>query len=193
MTEVNEKTEEGVFPFIEGNTIDLVASNSKWANLLCKWSNDPRVRHYARNVWPNTLENVKKWFEPASERGAIDFIIFIIYHKKDKKPIGNVGLSRINWLNRNANIFALIGFPEYWGRGIAGEAAELVIKYGFTELNLHKIYCGVYDPNKRSLRAAEKLGFKEEAVLKEEIYVDGKYADEHKFALFKEEWLERNT
>lgn len=188
MTEI---IEDDVFPFIEGKTIDLVASNSKWANLICKWSNDPRVRHYARNVWPNTLENVKKWFEPAPERGAVDFIIFIIYHKKDKKPIGNVGLNHINWLNRNANIFTLIGFPEYWGKGIAGEAADLVINYGFTELNLHKIYSGVYDPNKRSLRAAEKLGFKEEAVLKEEIYIDGKYEDVHKFALFKEDWLKK--
>ena len=35
----------------------------------------------------------------------------------------------------------------------------------------------------------DKLGFKKEAVLKEEIYVDGEYVDVHKFALFKREWL----
>lgn len=195
MTEVNEKTEdnkEEVFPFIEGDNIDLVISNSKWARLHCKWSNDPRVRRYSRNEWPLTMEVVKKWFEPAPERSITDIIVFTIYHKKDKKPIGSIGLGRINWINRNASLFAQIGLPEYWGKGIVGEAARLVIKYGFTELNLHKIYSGVYDPNSRSLRAAEKLGFKEEAVLKEEIYVDGKYFDIHKFALYQKDWMENN-
>ena len=54
---------------------------------------------------------------------------------------------------------------------------------------LNKIYSGVFTPNKRSLRAAEKLGFEKEGVLKEEVYVDGQYHDMHKFALFKRDWL----
>jgi len=184
--------EEIVFPFIEGNNIDLVAPNSKWINEVCAWSNDPRVRHYARFEWPNTIEDVKKWFEPPPKKGVRIFIIFAMYHKKDKRPIGNVGFSDINWLNRNANIFYTIGIPEYWGKGLVGEAAKLLINYGFNELNLHKIYAGVFDPNKRSLRATEKLGFKKEAILKEEIYVDGEYFDVHKFALFKRDWLNQN-
>ena len=182
-----------MFPFIEGETIDLVAGNSKWAHLTCKWMNDPRVRHYSRNAWPYTIEEIKKWFEPSSDQGIKDFVVFNIYHKKDKKIIGTIGLNRINWLNRNSNIFFHIGEKEYWGRGIAGEAANLLIKYGFTELNLHKIYAGVFTPNARSLRAVEKLGFKKEAVLKEEIFVDGKYVDFHKFALFKKDWMGGNN
>ena len=185
-----EKVE--VFPFIEGETIDLVAGNSKWAPLLCKWMNDPKVRQYARNEWPITLEEIKKWFEPSPNQGMKDFVVFTIYHKKDKKPIGSIAFNHINWLNRNANIFATIGEPEYWGKGIAGEASNLIIKYGFTELNLHKIYSSVYAPNKRSLRVAEKLGFKEEGILKEEIYVGGEFVDLHKFALFKKQWMAEN-
>ncbi|MFX1478792.1 MAG: GNAT family N-acetyltransferase [Promethearchaeota archaeon] len=188
---MTKEENDGVFPFIEGDTIDLVAGNSKWADLSCKWMNNPRVRHYSRNAWPLTLEEVKKWFEPSSDQGMRDFVVFTIYHKKDKKPIGAIGFNHINWLYRNANIFAHIGEPEYWGKGIAIEASKLVINYGFTELNLHKIYSGVFTPNTRSLRAAEKLGFKKEAVLKEEIYVDGEYVDVHKFALFKRDWLSR--
>ena len=189
MTE-EEKIE--VFPFIEGDSIDLVVGNSKWAPLLAKWMNDPKVRQYARNYWPLTLEEIKKFFEPSPDQGMKDFIVFTIYHKKDKKPIGSIGFNHINWIARNANIFATIGEPEYWGRGIAGEASKLMIKYGFMELNFHKIYSGVYSPNKRSLRAAEKLGFTEEAIIKDEIYVDGNYVDTHKFALFKKDWEEQN-
>ncbi|GAH98179.1 unnamed protein product, partial [marine sediment metagenome] len=106
-------------------------------------------------------------------------------HKHAKRPIGSIGFNHINWVSRNANIFLTIGEPEYWGKGIAGEASRLMINYGFTELNLHKIFAGVFTPNTRSLRAAEKLGFEKEGVLKEEMYVDGEYHDVHKFALFK--------
>ncbi len=187
-----EEEDDDVFPFIEGETIDLVAGNSKWANLSCKWRNDPKVRHYARNIWPQTLEEVKKRFEPLPDKQMRDSIKFTIYHKQSKRPIGSIGFSRINWVNRNANIFAKIGEPEYWGKGIAGEASKLLINYGFTELNFHKIYSGVFTPNKRSLRAAEKLGFEKEGVLKEEMYVDGQYHDVHRFALFKRDWKKNN-
>jgi len=182
------KEEDDVFPFIEGETIDLVAGNSKWANLVCKWMNNPKVRHYSRNMWPLTLEEVKKWFEPPPDRHMREFIVFTVYHKRAKRPIGSIGFNHTNWVSRNANIFLTIGEPEYWGKGIAGEASRLMINYGFTELNFHKIFAGVVTPNNRSLRAAEKLGFEKEGVLKEEMYVDGQYHDVHKFALFKRDW-----
>ncbi|NVM44411.1 MAG: GNAT family N-acetyltransferase [Candidatus Lokiarchaeota archaeon] len=191
-SEENKQDDEDVFPFIEGERIDLVAGNSKWAKLQCKWNNSPNVRHYARNMWPLTLEDVKKWFEPPADRHMRDHVVFTIYHKGDKRPIGIVGFGRINWVNRNANIFGSIGEQEYWGRGIIGEATKLLIRYGFTELNFHKIYAGVYSPNARSLRAAEKLGFEKEGIIKESQYVDGQYLDEHKFALFKRDWMKAN-
>lgn len=187
---MSEKKEEiEPFPFIEGDKIDLMASGSQWVNLICKWINDPKVRHYSRNMFPHTIEEIKKWQEPPANRRMPEWVGFIIWHKQDKKAIGEVGFGRINWVNRNANLYGLIGEPSYWGKGIIGEAAKLVIRYGFTELNFHKIFAGVYSPNERSLRAAEKLGFQKEATLKEEMYVDGKFVDSHRFALFKRDWL----
>lgn len=186
----DKEEKNDVFPFIEGKTIDLVAGNSKWTNLFCSWINNPKVRHYSRNMWPQTLEDVKKRFEPSPDRRIRDKVNFMIYHKQEKRPIGVVGLDEINWVSRNANLFALIGEPEHWGKGIAVEACALVIQYGFTELNLNKIEAGIFSPNKRSLRAAEKLGFKKEAIIKEEIFVDGKYHDNHRFSLFNRDWLQ---
>lgn len=189
---MSEKKEEvKSLPFIKGDNIDLVASNSDWANLLCKWYNDPRVRQYSQNITPLTLEEIKKRFEPPKKWAIPEYIVFIIFHKKDNKPIGSIGFERINWVSRNANLFAAIGEPEYWGKGIIVEAAKLAINYGFTELNFHKIFVGVYDPNKRALRVIEKLGFEKEVVLKEQNYVEGKYVDNHEFSLSKKDWLNK--
>jgi RimJ/RimL family protein N-acetyltransferase len=180
-----------VSPFIEGERIDLVAQNSKWIPLYSKWHNNPDVRHFARHIMPSTPEEFKRWFEPPSGRGMRDGVHFTIYHKKDKCPIGSIGFNHINWVNSNAFVGAMIGEPEYWGKGIIGEAARLLINYGFTELNFHKIYASIINPNKRSLRAAEKLGFEKEGVMKEDMYVDGKYVDFHQFALFRRDWVKK--
>ena len=175
-------------PFLEGNIIDLCSINLEHVNLYTKWSNDPNVRIYSRNLIPWNSEEVTKWLEQQKE-GIKTNVIFEIWHKKDDKPIGTAGLSDIRWFNRNANLYVALGEPEYWGQDIAPEVSNLLIDYGFEELNLHKIYVGIYSPNKRSLRAAEKVGFKYEATLREQIYNKGEYVDEIIFAIFKKDWL----
>jgi RimJ/RimL family protein N-acetyltransferase len=192
LTEKEKEEQNVVFPFIKGERIDLVPQNSKWIPLYSKWHNDPNVRHFARHDMPRTPEEFKRWFEPPSGRGVREGVFFTIYHKKDQCPIGSIGIHRINWVNRNGFIGGLIGEPDYWGIGIVGEAAKLLINYGFTELNLHKISANILNVNKRSLRAAEKLGFKQEGILREHMYVDGMYADFHQFGLLKRDWIAQN-
>lgn len=185
---MKEEKNKNSVPFLEGNKINLCAINLEHINLYAKWSNDPDVRRYSRNIIPWNLDEIKKWLEQQKEGVKTD-IMFEIWHKKDNKPIGTAGFSDINWFNRNANIYITLGEPEYWGQDIAPEVNGLLIKYGFEELNFHKIYAGIFSPNKRSLRTTEKIGFKYEATLREQIYVDGEYVDELKFAIFRNEWF----
>lgn len=51
-----------------------------------------------------------------------------------------------------------IGKP-FWGRGYMPEAAKELLKRGFEELGMTKIWCGYYDGNQKSKRVQEKLGF----------------------------------
>lgn len=186
---MDENEEILIMNFIKGDRINLIPLLQKDINLIVRWMNDPDVRTYARNPLPRTLEEVKKWFEPKKDDEAKTDIDFLIYHKDDKKPIGTVGINNINWLDRNANLFTVIGESEYWGKGIAVEAGKMMISYAFEELNLHKIHTSIYSPNERSLRVAEKIGLVQEAVLREEIYIDGVHVNNHKFAVFKKDWL----
>jgi RimJ/RimL family protein N-acetyltransferase len=195
MAEKNEKTEkedqeEIISPFIKGDNVDLLPTNLNHVKLYAKWINDEKVRHYARNPMPHGVEEIKKWFEP--REGLSDHVSFELWHKEDKKPIGTAGFSHINWINRSTNIFMSIGEPEYWIKGIGTEATKLLVKYGFEELNFHKIFAGIFEPNKGSWTVAENVGFIHEATLREEIYVDGKYVDVRKYYLIKDEWFEKN-
>lgn len=51
-----------------------------------------------------------------------------------------------------------LGKP-FWGRGYMPEAARELIRHGFEELKMNKIWCGYYDGNAKSKRVQEKVGF----------------------------------
>jgi RimJ/RimL family protein N-acetyltransferase len=184
--------DNGIYTFIEGERVDLVPSNVKYANLYAKWQNDPKVRKFSRNPLPRTLEDIKKWFEPTEDRQMKDHIVFSIYHKQDKKLIGSCGLNRIHWFNRTANAFLLIGETDYWNKQIATEATILLIKYGFEEANLHRITGGVAVDNIGSWKVAEKVGFTFEGISKGDFYINGKYIDTKRYYYLREDWLKRH-
>jgi ribosomal-protein-alanine N-acetyltransferase len=48
--------------------------------------------------------------------------------------------------------------PAHWGQGLATEAAQAVLRYGFEELQLAKIWGGADAPNVASIRVLQKLG-----------------------------------
>ena len=57
-----------------------------------------------------------------------------------------------------AEIGYWIGVP-YWGQGLIPEAVRELIRYGFEELNMEKLWCGYFDGNEQSCRVQEKCGF----------------------------------
>jgi RimJ/RimL family protein N-acetyltransferase len=185
-----EKKEIIKLPFIKGERIDLAPIRIENVILYAKWINNPAVRRYSRNPLPRSIDEMKKWLEPKKEE-VFSEVFFEINHKEDQKPIGMAGLTKINWLYRNANLFIEIGEIEYWGKGLADEIAKMVLDYAFEELNLHKIYTSVFSPNERSMKATRKVGFIHEGILREEIYVDGIYVDEHKFGILKRDWMDK--
>ncbi len=48
--------------------------------------------------------------------------------------------------------------PEYWGKGLATEAAQAVMQYGKERLGLQQIVAVAQPANRASIRVMEKLG-----------------------------------
>ncbi len=59
--------------------------------------------------------------------------------------------------------------PEYWGSGIATEAAEAILTYGFDTLKLKKIIAIAMKENKASIRIMEKIGMKFDKIAPYEV------------------------
>jgi RimJ/RimL family protein N-acetyltransferase len=75
------------------------------------------------------------------------------------------------WLSQYsfAAFRADVGFElskEYWGKGLASEALEAVINYGFEQLNLQRIQALIEPPNDSSQKLVERKGFIKEGLLR---------------------------
>ena len=84
--------------------------------------------------------------------------------REENKVIGSVGLHRIrNQGDLQDEQIKEIGYvlsPYYWGNGYVPEVVREVLRYGFEELKLDRIWCMHFDFNERSKRVIEKCNFR---------------------------------
>lgn len=81
--------------------------------------------------------------------------------------------------------------PDFWGRGLMPEAVEELLRLGFEERGLTRIWCGHYDGNQKSKRVIEKCGFRYRRSERVWVELMGEERLEHHYLLTKEEWRSR--
>lgn len=95
----------------------------------------------------------------------------------DGRPIGVLAYLNIDSTSRKAELRKLIADPSARGKGYATRAAQYWIEYGIATLGLRKIYLHTLDTNLTNIRLNERLGFRVEGLLRDEILVDDVYHD----------------
>jgi RimJ/RimL family protein N-acetyltransferase len=78
--------------------------------------------------------------------------------------------------------------PDEQGNGYATAAGQLLIKYAFDTIGLHKIVARVFEENYASQRVIDKLGFSQEGTFRNEVYVDGNWQDYYRYGLLESDW-----
>jgi len=91
--------------------------------------------------------------------------------------VGMVSLMRIDYVHRNAEYNAMVGERASQNRGIGTEATRAMVRHGFFDLNLHRIYVSILRENISSIRMCEKAGFREEGTIRQGAYKNGTYHD----------------
>ena len=81
--------------------------------------------------------------------------------------------------------------PATWGQGYAAEAAEAMMRFGFEELGLHRIWAHAVAENAASQRVMEKLGMRCEGRLRETQWYKGRWWDTVVYGILEEEWRDR--
>jgi RimJ/RimL family protein N-acetyltransferase len=105
--------------------------------------------------------------------------------------IGLIELEEIDYPNSVAWLSVGIGDKAYWGGGYGSEAIELLLRFAFDELNLHRVQLDVFDYNERAIAAYEKIGFVREGTWRENIQRDGRRYNTLLYGLLRREWEAR--
>jgi ribosomal-protein-alanine N-acetyltransferase len=84
----------------------------------------------------------------------------------DKATGKLIGWCGLKYLEDTAEVEIAYGLAkEYWGKGLASEAAAAAMKYGFDRLRVNRIVAVAWPENIASMRVLEKLGMRREATL----------------------------
>ena len=179
---------------LQGNKVVLRPVRRTDIECFLKWFNDPEVTQYLGMYLPMTEMAEEKFIEDLGSATAGTRVMFVIEatDSKSNKPIGSIGLSNIHPKDHHAVFGIAIGEKAYWSKGYGTEAARLIIRYGFEQLNLHRINSFAIAFNERSLRLHLRVGFKEEGREREGIFRNGAYHDHVVFGLLRKEWLTMN-
>jgi ribosomal-protein-alanine N-acetyltransferase len=104
--------------------------------------------------------------------------------KGNPKLIGIIGHYRLQPENHRCEIGYMI-LPQYNGQGIVTESIQLILEYGFDDLQMHSIEAVIDPENKASERVLQKNGFVKEAHILENELWDGKFWDTVIYSILK--------
>jgi RimJ/RimL family protein N-acetyltransferase len=157
---------------------------------IAVWRTDPRMRRTTTPRFPLAVEAVRKWIENQNpwERGkANDHACFMFGLRGTAEAIGYAGLFAMDWLNRHAE-FGVAVDAAHWNQGYGREATGQMLKYAFTELNLHRVELQVLASNTGGIKAYRAAGFVHEGTKRQVDFVDGHWEDVLLMAVLRDEW-----
>ena len=144
------------------------------------WANDPDVTRLMGRARPVSPEEHDVFFEAIMRRD--DCAFFAIELNDARAHVGNVWLWDIDTRHRKAELRIVIGDAAARGKGAGTEAIDLLCRYGFERLNLHRIYAFVLSINPAAKKAFEMAGFQHEGTLRDDRWSDDHFVDAHLFS-----------
>lgn len=151
------------------------------------WLNDAGVTRYLETgAFPTTLQDLEKFYQGVT--GSRTEVMFAIADGKSHKHIGNVKLGPIDWVHRRAMFGIMIGEKDYWGKGAGEEVTRLMVEYAFCRLNLRRIGLVVFEEHEPAVRCYQKIGFKVEGCLREQMFHEGRYKNHLYMGLLRSEY-----
>lgn len=128
-------------------------------------SSDPDVMRFLPGGKPRSRSD-SEWVIGYFMRHAelYGFGVLAVEDKISGELIGHAGLEHIPQAPEIEIAYSLA--KAYWGRGLATEAARIILDYGFETLHLSEIYGLAFPQNTASQNVMRKLGMHDEGITK---------------------------
>ncbi len=160
---------------IQEKRVHLCPFEGRFWEVGLVWYNDPEiVALTSDDSDPLTEEQFRATIRADLEDAQS--VVFGIRNEQET-PIGIGILRNIDPVHRGCDLHITIGEKGHWNRGYGAEAIGLMKDYAFWTLNLHKVISTPFAHNPRMVRCLEKCGFQREGMLRDALFVDGRFID----------------
>lgn len=106
----------------------------------------------------------------------------------NKQAVGSIGLhTQADLYTKSVELGYWLGEP-FWNKGIANQAVKQIIHFGFSNLDINRIFARLFATNTPSQKLLQKNNFTLEGNLRNAIFKNGNYFDELLYSLLHENW-----
>ncbi|WP_068786164.1 GNAT family N-acetyltransferase [Paenibacillus phocaensis] len=163
------------------------------------WEDEPAAHAYAADplvvehmLWgPNTSEETRDFLRQAIQKQddvPRDTYELAVILQTTGQLIG--GCSLILAGARQAEL-GYCFHRSFWGQGYATEAARAMMRMGFQDLGLHRIYATCRPANEGSAKVMQKLGMQYEGHFREHRWHKGRWRDSYQYSILSREFEDK--
>ena len=121
----------------------------------------------------------------------VDCECFLICLVSDGAIVGSINLSQIFKGNfRSAYLGYHVG-EHYAGQGLMTEALQLLLRYAFERLKLHRLEANIQPSNVASIALVKHAGFSREGFSRRYLKIAGRWRDHERWAILVDDWKGR--
>ncbi len=144
-------------------------------DLIVTWRNKDAVRKRFIYQKPFTRESHLSWVENKVNTGEV--VQMMIVESESNLPVGSVYIRDIDKTHNKGEYGIFIGEDHARGKGYGTMAAKLMVRYAFEEMGLHRLFLRLFADNMQAKKSYENAGFVQEALLRDDVCIDGVYKD----------------
>lgn len=177
-------------PIIETERLLLRKITLNDASDMFEYASNPEVSEYTMWSTHTSIEDTKYFLKSLTKMyKRKELVDWGIVHKAEKKFIGTCGYVEWSMTHSRAEIgYALSA--RYWREGYMSEAVNAIIEFGFREMLLNRIVGRCEVNNVASARVMEKVGMQLEGILRQQLFVKGRYWDLKIYSILREEFFD---
>lgn len=177
---------------LDGPRVRLVPVQREHLPAFVRWLTSPEITRFLNWYRPINVEGQEKWFSQVTDDVNNPHFSIVVKQEdgRDGVLVGNCAI-RTAWKDRVGNVGIVIGDPRCWGKGFGTEALDLLVRYGFDTMNLHRMELETFAFNERARASYRKVGFVEEGRKRQAHFIEGGYHDIVVMGLLEDEWRAR--
>ena len=159
-------------------TFALIDSNRQYLREWLPWVDHMRTAADFKNYIQRTQQQAK-------DETDYGFVV-----KFNGKIAGRIGLHYIDRQNKTGALGYWLG-ESFAGNGIITKACAVLINFAFDKLQLNRVEIKCATGNTKSKAIAERLGFKQEGILKQAEFVNTHFIDLYLYSMLKTDWQQQ--